>query len=229
MRDQGVRNARQAWLATSSVEEEAEYLSRRLRAGELDPARLSLAARLGHPGACLACATAPLALRLPSLLKQVMREVPELDSEVGVRALLACEGHLFDVPSVSSEEGGIEQALLRGVEAWTSQPNASTRAEVGRSLQPLNERGWGFSPPAEWVGAGPTLKRAAQALLSRDPRDRRNLVSLGIREPLSGRDQSVLETLGTAVASELGEWLLGYGDPVARRSRARRAPGDAEA
>lgn len=62
MRDQGFREAEQAWLSSGAIEDEAEYLSRRHRAGAINPTRLSLAARLGHPGACLALATAPLAL-----------------------------------------------------------------------------------------------------------------------------------------------------------------------
>ena len=51
MPDQVLRHIERRARETGSIDDEAAYLKGRVRAGDLDPCRLRLAARLGHPAA----------------------------------------------------------------------------------------------------------------------------------------------------------------------------------
>lgn len=51
MADQVLRQIERRFRETGSSDDEAAYLQSRVRAGDLDPTRLRLAARLGHPAA----------------------------------------------------------------------------------------------------------------------------------------------------------------------------------
>lgn len=51
MSDARLRDAERRWRETRQVEDEARWLHERVRAGQLDPERLELAAGVGHPAA----------------------------------------------------------------------------------------------------------------------------------------------------------------------------------
>lgn len=55
MSDAGLRALERAWRDGGGAEAHAAYLRAAVRAGEVDPGRLELAARIGHPAARLAC------------------------------------------------------------------------------------------------------------------------------------------------------------------------------
>jgi len=212
--DERLRELERRWAESGSDEDEAELLREQVRLGGLEPARLELAALLGHPAAGVASGQAPMELRpLPSV---EWSQLEENEDVAWLRAL---------------HEGGGEASLLRALAAvlvrnlgadQPSSPHARLAAQVDAfALAPesrerrlaLREHrlsDWGLTRNlARW------LEEWGQPPLSRT-----------LRACVVLRVSSALVPQGwqgavAAIRAELVPWLLGRGDPVQARADQR--------
>jgi plasmid stability protein len=144
--DRRLRNLERRFRNSGSVEDEARLLLERARAGELEPARLALAAFLGHAGARLACgqlsAVEPEDLTLLLTADGLPRLHQALDSfgrEASLRGLLAlaelARDQLAEWPHVTDLPLGV----LATAEAWLLDPVPARRDALAAGAEAFEE------------------------------------------------------------------------------------------
>lgn len=209
MSDEHLRELERQWKKTGAVDDEAAYLLERIRVGDLDHAKLELAAFVGHEGARVA---APSALRVEALTdnQQVTKFLAQHGREALVRGLIASARHAVEFWANSDEAPSIRglpsaQAGLWAIEEWAVCPcddhlECATRLGEAVEVGPMR---FGSLYQVQ------TATRAASAASLREAHHEVARLSLSherLRE----------------VGSEIALWALGYSDVVRRRVEARQ-------
>jgi len=127
--DSWLRELERRWQRSGALLDEVALLRGRVRAGELSPERLELAAFCGHAGAGAACSSAS--------------QVPERDPQEALAALArwgkpavvcVCVLAARTVLPLWMSQGGLSypQRCLMAAEDWLASPSDSLVAEAGR-------------------------------------------------------------------------------------------------
>lgn len=129
MSDARLRDLERRWRDTRAVSDEAAYLVERLRAGDLDPERLRVAARCGHPAAVEALGEPPVFPRLEgadddaarATVAAWLRGFDAFPREVRVRvALVLAKATLGNGPPHGTDPQVID--ALTALERWCRCP-----------------------------------------------------------------------------------------------------------
>ncbi|MCA8920349.1 MAG: hypothetical protein KDD82_00995 [Planctomycetes bacterium] len=192
MSDDRLLASKRAWERSKSPADEAAYLRERVRAGELDPARLELAAYCGHDAARLAHggdAGANTDLRFTiTWLKRLLGAAPPIATRAAV--IYAQQAHLAALE-------GFGQGLVDALLDWTAAPTPEAVARIHRETEAVLEAAEARDLPA--------AREAAQVLIQAA------LVAEGL--PWSLVDEvpppKALRAVRDAIKAELAPWLLG--------------------
>lgn len=244
MSDAELREQERRWKESNLPADEASYLLARVRAGELSPQRLELAARLDHPAARIA-----LGSMAPALFDPDSEQDPFEDDEAAVRAAIAAAR--FVLPPKSAEA----RHALAAAEAWARCPCAA-HAEAAHSSALVAQSQVPFAIRVREAEGGSGLVAAYRAAThASDPgtsrRPSRTAIDAalhalrvkaigpvatwvsGTAEELMGafqRGEDLLEAMHDAfvggapdaparlrgvIRDEVVPWCLGYGDPLA--------------
>ncbi|MCO5166331.1 MAG: hypothetical protein M9894_08205 [Planctomycetes bacterium] len=162
MTDTALRELERRWRATEDPADEARVLAERLRSGRLPPARLELAAYLGHGPARAALGDgAPAGDFVPWARWRRALDAP------GRAALLLGALVQLDLARAVAEErhAGLAEAL-RAVEAWCACPCGEHARAVEQAEPPetLGHPAYDAAGLDEPTGGEPTLLRAASLL-----------------------------------------------------------------
>lgn len=142
MSDELLRAAEQRWTATGALEDEAEVLRLRVRAGDLAKERLELAARCGHEGALAASGGGDASRDFAGLFEALLA-LGQLGSRAACVAALAARRDLGPVPTAA---GARAHSVAS---AWISCPSVEHVREVMRVRdEALTNPRWFDSPEA---------------------------------------------------------------------------------
>jgi hypothetical protein len=212
MSDDELRRLERRWRDTGSQADEVAYLHARLRAGELDPQRLALAAYVGWGAAHATCGQAPQALEDDGPAN-AWRFVEGLQSRWGDEATLRCVAAvarlILDWEPRTKPPPALDEGLTRcadAVEALLLCPcdeheqacydagNAYEQREWNADTLP-----WRFLDSIAWCGWNRSTLHAEDQVLRAGMRWKGTAAVLA------------------AIRAEVGSWALGWDDPVTRR------------
>lgn len=167
MTDARLRELERRWRETGAVEDEATLLRERVRAGNLVPDRLKLAAHCGHAASALALGEVGTSAD-PDLLAWV-RGLHAWGLEPGVRVALLAARVVLRVCRSRSGESPSElepETVFSAVEAWIACPceehsHAAILAGASGLRDsmdgPLEDAGWACADAASAMRASPEL------------------------------------------------------------------------
>lgn len=224
MSDATLRELEARWRRTQSSEDEAAFLSARVRAGTLDEERVLLAARLGHPAALAAAREEVEPARDGDSLAPKLVEWPR---EVWVRAALGVARRLLPLWEEGCAPPELGQLEVDGVDARHFPHLALAAAEA-----------WLEDPDSETAGlavqASTAANRAALAhLLAWDAYHQRQGGAEAAKAPSSPVESAATVCAHTALLTQVGhpatvlrlaEYPLGFAhnDPGRRVVEAAR-------
>lgn len=197
MSDARLRDAERRWRDTGAVEDEADYLRERLRAGDLAQTALELAAECGYEPAALALGRP---LERPETIVTWARGVARHGTLVAVRIVVALAAAVEELADDHS------RGCLHAAEAYALAPSLEASVECEE---------W-------WTHAGGFLDLASQlavtaAVLTNDHDTPPSVGELeeacACAAALPDGAASVLRVVG----AEVGPWVLGLRDPVRQR------------
>ncbi len=186
MADEALRALERRFLETGSVTDEADYLKARVRAGDLAPQRLELAAALENPAARLALGIAPRRFSTVALWHGIEKGIV-VRMAVGValnHELTVRQGNFYDSPEEAQRRADAGMAALKAAEAWVRCPCEPHRAASHRAAAISDSLGWfrtndvsyGVTAPddraesvaveAAWIAAEADLRKATGRLMS---------------------------------------------------------------
>lgn len=232
MSDQRVRELERRWRETGAVVDRAAWLRERLRAGELEPARVELAAWVGDEAAQALVPEASTPGSLEDLSRGLARwgEEPGRDvavrlyrpswkSQVHPRALLALAARL---PCQSSGAARAREITL----AWLARPGVETAREVERmewALDPRSQELTELLPRLALLhcrGIHPDSFQTAlllQRVLGGGPAEAMRLIeawgaaTIGVRMAAAVLGEAVARA---ALRDDLAAWALAERDPL---------------
>ena len=214
MSDETLRELERRWRLSGQPADELRWHVARVRAGELDPARLELAAGLGWPGASAEPAP-PEWAALRAVATRLVGEPPALD-----RALVALCEHAW--PRLTTGRDAPLRAQLRAL------GDALAARVLSPALPPEPRRPATTAPAGllPWITWGALLAQALLKRLSGDPAPEWDSLWPGsprVARQLLGKDaaESWAPELQAALRAALAPWALGLADPL--RERAARA------
>jgi len=211
--DDRLRRARRRTATSRSAADEARYLTERVRAGELPPTRLGLAAYCGHPAARLAAAPTPP--RAPADLEPWVRGLEAWGAEPLLRACLAAAR----LAAGEEELAAYPWPALEAVEAWVRCP---CQAHLGRALGARSLGRLGLMGPYPRMGLVARITLGTCLGLARRGQEPdavpRFATAAAAVAGLSSRDRGRAATR-RALADALVPWALGEGDPCGHDSR----------
>lgn len=251
MADDSLKDLERRFRTTGSIEDEVAWLHARRVAGRIEPARLELAAWLGHPAAQRVAgpdardfhaaphstpAIGPLAgVELPTgWIKNAAPLHPELGARAGIAALnrvvpQAAELRRDCGAAVALAEDCVvcpcERHVTAAREAMERQEQAAAEPESSRL-----HKGAAFllalvtddETSGEADDDSPEARLMA-AILGDTPPSIWMAEGVLVQAMVGGVEHGVsVDAISTAVRDELVAWLLGYSDPVRERVEARR-------
>ena len=194
MSDEKLRAAERRWKESGAAEDEAAFLLERVRVGDLTQERLELAAYCGHEGAALAA---------PGIGESDPAQWAEglvgFGTPVCVRVLLAL------AVEREVEMTDLGHRYLQLAERYVVEPTERN----AMACESAWGDGAGEGTPPDWIACS-ALIVSTYHTQAPDPTD----VAEGCRD---GSRQLGWPRAKEVSGSELGQWLLGYGDPVAER------------
>jgi hypothetical protein len=248
MVDDRVRELERRWRATGAQADEEAWLQARLRAGELEPWRVEVAAHCAHPAAVALLGVDPA---LPATIEvlqppggryrvqsrvspttQWAQRLGRWGREPLVRALVSFARRVQADWLPGAGVGDLERTL-RAVEDWLVCP-CPDHARVAHDGRIQSGRGWGHVRPIRAMRAGMLGEVAALAIglpleglevprTLDGPRTRLQEL-LDIVSPFPGqrgRPRDTPEAIFALLASEVIPWALRTADPVADRVASR--------
>lgn len=217
MSDEKLRDLERRWKNTGRIEDEVAFLRERVRLGELDPARLELAAFLGHPASRLASGRSGKPDFETEDLHHGIAHMPRFGHEACVRALVAigraAMTHWHRAETIPSE-------ALRAAEDFVLCPCSEHAAKAAAA----SERYLVHFQTIGFFGAGEAAADAATAAGSRGDDDTPELQHAvwAATCPLGPQaDLLTEEDLREAVRRELIPWALDEHDPIVNQSVGR--------
>ncbi|MDC3379091.1 hypothetical protein OAX78_02280 [Planctomycetota bacterium] len=233
MSDERLRELERRWKRTGSAEDEAAWLSARVRTGTITERRLQVAAYLGHSAAADALIAAGYDPRYIPPWRQgsithLASGLSEFGAEVCARAALAM-GPLVPERALDDEEvfgnaylnrmtGSDREEARVASENWIVCPCADCSRRASQFLQRL-AAGWSeldrrFTPSLPPEGG-------ACRIASQGEKYERKGVEAGEAAMHASRVVGEAEARA-ALCGELVPWALGYSDPVRDRAESRR-------
>lgn len=203
MSDDRLRELERAWREAGDVASEARWLRARLRAGELDPARVELAAGLGHPAAARVLDRTPGRPDLAELAAALAAGGREacVRAVVGLAWMQPVQAPPFEGPNDRLLE------VLDALDAWAAEPTPereASAAAAGEAAAEAAQEGW-YAGRASAIALRACWAIAEPGLHARHAED-------ALAE--SAGDEASRRAW---VRDEVAPWALGERDPAAER------------
>jgi len=154
--DEDLRQAERRWRATGTAEDEAAYLSERVRAGRLSERLLARAAGIGHPAARIARGLVPL----PDLVEPVTDECRRFLHRLA-ETFAWCETRVED-----EREYAFRSPALAVPRGWHGVRAAAVEDVAKRRAAILAAEGWPMGVQARTLQRGRLLMFEPTATLS---------------------------------------------------------------
>lgn len=162
MSDERLREAERRWRETGAVEDEARYLLERVRAGDLAPERLELAARCGHRSAARALGR-PDGVGPGSLTIELARELERHGHPLLVAASAAIAAQVLPVWTRQFPEDHRPARAIAAARACAPGPTRARALEAREAGLAAGEAGDRVASASPWFQEDPAACAAEAA------------------------------------------------------------------
>jgi len=163
MSDERLRELERRWRESGELDDEVAWLAERVRAGELSPRALELAAHLGHEAAGRLSPASEVLIQAgqlaygkllgpPTELHQLGAELETFGQEAALRGATGAVRVVFAARTPSPDPAACVGAALERCEAWLASPGEAARRQAEEALPELAELAPRPSPEPEEMG-----------------------------------------------------------------------------
>lgn len=218
MSDERLRELERRWIETGSVEDETAYLLERVRVGDIDNSRLTLAAYLGSPVAIRVAGTSRE--NHPTDLELWIYSLHSWEKQVAVRVAIICAEVVIPIVAQALPSRANPQLLISVAKSWLQNQTKHTQSrayeiadDMGQLVQSL-----GQIPPSTRYA----VKTHMHAALAISAADAVTTATQASQAALAAERANGFVNIRQAIQESLIPWALGYSDPFLERVEARQ-------